>query len=91
MPAGDNRRVSAVLAALAALDPGVLAELPRSFAPYAWLMMLGFVVGITGHLTRSRWLVAIGVLLIFIGAFLLPLALKATTNDEPPPPPRVTG
>jgi hypothetical protein len=34
-------------------------------------------------------LVGIGVALIVIGAFLLPLALKATTNDEPPPPPRV--
>ena len=46
--------------------------LPRSFGPYATLMLLGFLVGIVGHIFRSRWLVAIGILLIFIGAFLLP-------------------
>jgi sulfite exporter TauE/SafE len=77
----------ALLACAAAIDPSPFAALPRSFGPYATLMLLGFFVGILGHLFRARWLVAIGVLLIFIGAFLLPLALKATTNDEPPPPP----
>ncbi len=71
-----------------ALLPDLLAALPREFAPYAFLMLLGFLLGILGHMTRSRWLVAIGVMLIVIGAFLLPLLLKATTNDEPPPPPR---
>jgi hypothetical protein len=79
--------VPALLAALTALDPSLLAELPRSFGPYATLMMLGFVVGILGHLTGSRWLVTIGIILIIIGAWLLPLALKASTDDEPPPPP----
>lgn len=78
-----------VLADGSALVAIVLAALPRSFGPYATLMILGFVIGVFGHISRSRWLVAIGILLIFIGAFLLPLALKATTNDEPPPPPRV--
>ena len=82
--------MSALLAAASTLDPSRVAALPRNFGPYATLMMLGFVVGVCGHLTRARWLVAIGILLIFIGAFLLPLALKATTDDEPPPPPRVT-
>jgi sulfite exporter TauE/SafE len=77
-----------LLAAAATLVPGVVAALSREFGPYVTLMLLGFVVGILGHLTRSRWLVAIGVILIFVGAFLLPLVLKVTTNDEPPPPPR---
>jgi hypothetical protein len=83
---------SALVAGLIAALPGgfgePLAALPREFGPYVTLMLLGFVVGILGHLTRSRWLVAIGVMLIVIGAFVLPLLLKASTDDEPPPPPR---
>ena len=69
--------------------PELLAALPREFGPYASLMLLGFILGILGHMTRSRWLVTIGLLLILIGAFLMPLLLKASTDDEPPPPPRV--
>ena len=81
--------MSALLVAASTLVPALVAALPRNFGPYATLMLLGFVFGILGNLTRSRLLVGIGVALIVIGAFLLPLALKATTNDEPPPPPRV--
>ena len=71
--------------------PELLAALPREFGPYVSLMLLGFVLGILGHMTRSRWLVTIGLLLILIGAFLMPLLLKASTDDEPPPAPRVAG
>ncbi len=81
--------MSPLLAVGSTLVLSLLAALPRSFGPYVTLMLLGFVIGILGHLSRSRWLVTIGLLLIFVGAFLLPLALKATTNDEPPPPPTV--
>jgi hypothetical protein len=81
--------VLALLSAGSALVPALMAALPRNLGPYATLMLLGFVIGILGHLTRSRWLVTIGVMLIFVGALLLPLLLKATTSDEPPPPPRV--
>jgi hypothetical protein len=70
------------------LDLGLpLAALPNSIGPYASLMVLGFVVAIFGHLTRSRWLVAIGVILIFLAAVLLPIALRVTTDNPPPPPP----
>jgi hypothetical protein len=48
-------------------------------------MIIGFVVGILGHLTRARWLVAAGIILIFLGAFLFPLALNLTTRDKPAP------
>lgn len=57
--------------------------LPHSFGPYATLMLVGFGIGVLGHLTRSRWLVASGIILVFLGAFLFPLALNLTT-DEPP-------
>jgi hypothetical protein len=59
--------------------------LPRSLGPYAALMIVGFVVGILGHLSRARWLVAAGIILIFLGAFLFPLAVNLTTRDKPPP------
>ncbi len=63
-----------------------LAELlPRSPTPYIALMLAGFVVGILGHLTRARWLVAAGVILIFLGALLFPLLANVTTDDRPPP------
>lgn len=59
--------------------------LPTSAGPYIALMLAGFVIGILGHLTRARWLVAAGIVLIFLGAFLFPLALDLTTDDGPPP------
>jgi len=61
------------------------ALLPHSPTPYIALMLAGFVVGILGHLTRARWLVAAGVILIFLGALLFPLLANVTTEDRPPP------
>lgn len=57
--------------------------LPHSAGPYVALVLIGFAVGILGHLTTSRWLVAAGIVLIFLGAFLFPLVLNLT---EPTPP-----
>ncbi len=63
-----------------------LAELfPRSPTPYITLMLVGFGIGILGHLTRTRLLVAVGVILIFLGALLFPLAANLTTSDRPAP------
>ena len=61
------------------------ALLPHSPGPYVALMLIGFAIGILGHLTRARWLVIAGIVLIFLGAFLFPLAVNLTT-DKPPPP-----
>jgi hypothetical protein len=61
------------------------AFLPHSPTPYVTLMLTGFTIGILGHLTRARWLVAAGIILIFLGAFLFPLALNLTTDNKPPP------
>jgi hypothetical protein len=57
--------------------------LPHSATPYVALMFAGFAVGILGHLSTSRWLVAIGVIMIFLGAFLFPLALNLTESTPP--------
>jgi hypothetical protein len=61
------------------------ALLPHSPTPYITLMLVGFVVGILGHLMGARWLVAAGVALIFLGALLFPLLANVTTENKPPP------
>jgi len=57
--------------------------LPHSGTPYLVLMALGFAIGILGHLSGSRWLVAIGVILIFLGVLVFPLALNLTESTPP--------
>jgi hypothetical protein len=44
---------------------------PRTFVA---IMALGFMIGVAGHIVRSRAIVAVGVGLIFLATFLLPLA-----------------
>jgi sulfite exporter TauE/SafE len=55
--------------------------LPHTAGPYIALVLIGFVVGILGHLSSARWLVAAGVILIFLGALLFPLALNLTEES----------
>jgi hypothetical protein len=61
--------------------------LPHSIGPYVSLMIAGFAIGIVGHVFRSRWLVAIGIILIFLAALALPLALNVTSEAPEPPGP----
>lgn len=72
------------MALVADLLPPLAEILPRSLGPYIVLMIIGFCVGTLGHIVRSRWLVAVGIILIFLSAFLFPLALNVTTDDRPP-------
>jgi hypothetical protein len=74
-------------------DPALpsAALLPHSIGPYVAVMLCGFGVGILGHMTRSRWLITAGVILVFLGAFLFPLALNLSTQtptrvEHSPPP-----
>jgi hypothetical protein len=55
----------------------VLAFSP-SPVPFVVLMTLGFLVGVTGHVYRSRPMIATGIGLVLIATLLLPLALSAT-------------
>ena len=50
-------------------------------------MIAGFAIGIFGHMFRARWLVAIGIILIFLAALALPLALNVTTQQPDAPGP----
>jgi hypothetical protein len=59
------------------------ALLPHSIGPYIGVMLSGFALGTLGHLSRSRWLVVAGIVLVFLGAFLLPVALNVTTDTPP--------
>jgi hypothetical protein len=42
------------------------------------LLGLGFLIGIVGHLARSKTVIAIGVTLIFLATVFIPIALNAT-------------
>ena len=52
---------------VAAFDP--------SPAPFIALMALGFLVGVTGHVYKSKTLIATGIGLIFLATLGLPLGL----------------
>ena len=58
--------------------PVPLLAFSPSPVPFIVLMGLGFVVGVAGHVYRSRPMVATGIGLILIATLLLPLALYAT-------------
>lgn len=57
--------------------------LPHSLGPYLGLVIAGFVVGVAGHLSSSRRLVVLGIAMIALGAFLMPLAVNLTNNAPP--------
>lgn len=48
--------------------------------PFVALMILGFVIGIAGHVVKSRTLIALGIGMIFLGTFLLPLAANISNR-----------
>ena len=43
--------------------------------PFIALMVGGFAVGVFGHLYGSRFIVGIGVAMVFVATLILPLAL----------------
>ncbi len=71
---------AACVAALLSLPSGSL--LPDRIEPYLAMMGIGFFIGAVGHLARSRWLVVVGILLIFLATLLFPIAINLFS--EPP-------
>jgi hypothetical protein len=65
------------------LGPLPAALLPQSHGPYIALLLIGFAAGILGQLLRQRWLLVTGILLIFLGALLLPLVAGLPGADKP--------
>jgi hypothetical protein len=61
-----------VLLAAGGYDPNL--------APFLALIALGFVIGIFGHIIRSTPLIAVGIVMIFVGTVLLPLLVLGRGN-----------
>lgn len=73
-----------IIAAVLDLVMPLAMLLPHSAGPYVTLVLIGFAIGILGHLTAMRWLVAAGIVLVFLGAFLFPLAINLTQETPRP-------
>lgn len=48
--------------------------------PFIVLMGLGFLVGVTGHVYKSRSVIATGIGMIFAATILLPLGVYLSDN-----------
>jgi hypothetical protein len=63
----------------------VAAVLPESATPYVVLTCIGFFVAIWGHGMHAKWVVATGIILIFLSVLLFPIALKVFSGEDTPP------
>lgn len=71
-------------------SPSALATiLPESIDPYLALMGVGFLVAVWGHGMKSKWVVAVGLIMVFLATLLFPIALQILEDDPPPPGPKV--
>ena len=50
--------------------------------PFVVMMGAGFVIALTGHIVRARSLVALGIGLIFLATFLLPLLINVARSGS---------
>ena len=62
----------------AVLLPVLADSFRTSPNPFIALMMAGFAIGIFGYLYGSRFIVGIGVALVFLATLLIPLALNVS-------------
>ena len=50
--------------------------------PFVILMVAGFVIGVIGHIVRAKGLVALGIGMIFLATFLLPLITNVVKSQQ---------
>jgi hypothetical protein len=50
--------------------------------PFIVLMIMGFVIAVIGHIVRAKGLVAIGIGMIFLATFLLPLITNVVKSQQ---------
>ena len=69
----------------ALLHPGFFYDPSPDFGtdprPFVAMMLVGFVIGVVGHVTRTKALVVLGIGLIFLATFLLPLAANVLKSS----------
>jgi hypothetical protein len=53
--------------------PDISPDFGTNPTPLIVLMVLGFVVGVAGHLSKTKSLIIVGIGLIFLATFILPL------------------
>ena len=53
--------------------PDINPDFGTNPTPLIVLMVLGFLVGVAGHLTKTKSLIIVGIGLIFLATFILPL------------------
>jgi len=64
-----------MLVLLANWVPNPTPDFGANPRPFVLVFLAGFVIGILGHLVRSRPMVAIGIGIVFLGTVLLPLGV----------------
>ena len=50
--------------------------------PFVFLMAFGFIMAVVGHVVRARVLVGLGIALVFLATFLLPLATNVLKSSS---------
>ena len=78
--------VDPALSAAAILVAPLAAEATGNFGPPMALLGAGFIVAVFGHMTKIKWLIAAGLILIAIAAISLQFSFKANSHGEPPLP-----
>jgi hypothetical protein len=50
--------------------------------PFIVLMIMGFVIGVVGHIVKAKGLVALGIGMVFLATFLLPLVTNVLKSQQ---------
>jgi F0F1-type ATP synthase assembly protein I len=50
--------------------------------PFIVMMIMGFVIGVIGHIVRAKGLVAVGIAIVFLATFLLPLLTNVVKSQQ---------
>ena len=78
--------MSTLLAAGSILIPTAAAAASGEVRAPAALMGVGFLLAVFGHLAKSRWLIATGLILIAVAAILLQFTFRNESHGPPPLP-----